>query len=237
MSPQAQVIIDSDIARILERELPWQDLNGSTVILSGASGFLAAYMLETLAALNARGASMRLIGLVRNLDKAQQRLGHLCADGVELLRQDIANPLRSDLPRADFIIHAASQASPKYYGTDPVGTIEANTTGTQQLLRHAQASGSQAFLFFSSGEIYGRPADPGQALSETDCGYLDPATLRACYAESKRLGETLCVSWHHQHGVPARIVRPFHSYGPGMDLNDGRVFADFVADVVVGCAS
>ena len=67
---------------------------------------------------------------------------------------------------------------------------------------------------------------------ETEYGYLDPATVRACYGESKRMGETLCVAYHAQYGVPAKIVRPFHTYGPGMDLSDGRVFADFVADLV-----
>jgi UDP-glucuronate decarboxylase len=76
--------------------------------------------------------------------------------------------------------------------------------------------------------------EDSRRLTETDYGYLDPATVRACYAESKRLGETMCMAWHHQYGVPARIVRPFHTYGPGMALDDGRVFADFVADILAG---
>ena len=189
-------------------------------------------MVETLAALNARGAKVRVVGLVRNLEKALGRLGHLASMGVELLQQDVTDPLRGDVPKADFIVHAASQASPRFYGADPVGTIEANTTGTQQMLRHAVRSDCRSFLFFSSGEVYGVPLDDSQRLAETDYGYLDPANVRACYAESKRMGETLCVSWNHQFGVPARIVRPFHTYGPGMDLNDGRVFADFVADIL-----
>jgi UDP-glucuronate decarboxylase len=227
-------VVAEDIACILSQPLPWAELNGSTVLISGAAGFLPAYMVETLAGLNARGASIRIVGLVRNPEKARQRLGHLLASGLELLTQDITQPLREDLPRADYIVHAASQASPRFYGADPVGTLEANTTGTQQLLRHGKASACRSFLFFSSGEVYGIPVDDSRLLSETDYGYLDPATVRACYGESKRLGETMCVSWHHQHGVPARIVRPFHTYGPGMDLNDGRVFADFVADILAG---
>jgi UDP-glucuronate decarboxylase len=225
-------VIAEDVARILDQPLPWQDLHGSTVIISGASGFLPAYMLETLADLNRRGAGIRIIGLVRNLDKAERRLGHLRGLGLELIVKDITQPLGSDLPKADFIVHAASQASPHFYGSDPVGTLEANTTGTQQLLQHAYASACRSFLFFSSGEVYGMPVDVNRPITETDYGYLDPATVRACYAESKRLGETMCLAWHHQFGVPARIVRPFHTYGPGLALDDGRVFADFVADVV-----
>jgi UDP-glucuronate decarboxylase len=227
-------VVAQDVSLILNQPLPWRLLNGATVVISGAGGFLPAYMVETLAALNARGANIRMVGLVRNLEKARARLGHLSSIGVELMKQDIAKSLRSDVPKADFIVHAASQASPRFYGADPVGTLEANTTGTQQMLRHAKYSDCRSFLFFSSGEVYGAPLDDSKPLAETDFGYLDPATVRACYAESKRLGETLCVSWHHQFGVPARIVRPFHTYGPGMDLNDGRVFADFVADILAG---
>ena len=153
MSLHRHPIVAEDVERILASPLPWTSLYGSTVIISGASGFLPAYMVETLAALNARGAAIRIVGLVRNPDKALQRLGHLLEAGVELFKQDIAAPLRDDLPPADFIVHAASQASPRFYGSDPVGTLEANTTGTQQLLRHAKASGVQSWLFFSSGAV------------------------------------------------------------------------------------
>ena len=227
-------IVARDVAFILNQPLPWHLLIGTTVVISGAGGVLPAYMVETLATLNSRGARIRIIGLVRNLEKAHARLGHLASIGVELMQQDIAQPLRPDVPKADFIVHAASQASPRFYGSDPVGTMEANTTGTQHMLRHAKHSDCKSFLFFSSGEVYGVPLDDSKLLTETDFGYMDPSTVRACYAESKRLGETLCVAWHHQFGVPARIVRPFHTYGPGMDLNDGRVYADFVADILAG---
>jgi UDP-glucuronate decarboxylase len=225
-------VVSQDVAHILTQPLPWRLLNGATVVVSGAGGFLPTYMLETLAVLNERGANLRVVGLVRNLEKARGRLGHLASKGVELMQQDIAETLRADVPKADFIVHAASQASPRYYGADPVGTLEANTTGTQQMLCLAKRSDCKSFLFFSSGEVYGVPLSGTKRVAETDYGYLDPATVRACYAESKRMGETLCVSWYHQFGVPARIVRPFHTYGPGLDLNDGRVFADFVADVL-----
>lgn len=228
----ANPIVAQDVTRILEQDLPWNEFNRSTVLITGASGFLPAYLVETLAELNRRGAEIRIIGLVRTPAKARARLGHLAAHGVELRTQDVAQPFSEDLPRADYVVHAASQASPRFYGADPVGTLEANTIGTQQMLRHAHRSGSRSVLFFSSGEVYGVPTDDSRRLAETDYGYLDPATVRACYGESKRMGETMCMAWHHQHGVPARIVRPFHTYGPGMDLQDGRVFADFVADIL-----
>ncbi|HSI48422.1 MAG TPA: NAD-dependent epimerase/dehydratase family protein [Ideonella sp.] len=225
-------VIAEDVQRILAQPLPWDELNGSTVLISGASGFLPAYMVETLAVLNRRGAGMRIVGLVRSRERAAARLAHLLDAGLTLVEHDVSTPLPPDLMAADYIVHAASQASPRFYGVDPVGTLEANTIGTSHLLRHAAGGETRSFLFFSSGEVYGVPVDSSRRLTETDFGFLDPATVRACYGESKRMGETLCVSWAQQFGVPARIVRPFHTYGPGMSLTDGRVFADFVADVV-----
>ena len=134
----------------------------------------------------------------------------------------------------DFVIHAASQASPKFYSTDPVGTFAANIIGTWRMLETARDARSEGFLFFSSGEVYGHLEDPLVPVSETSFGYLDPVNVRSCYAEGKRGGETLCACWHSQFGIPAKIIRLSHTYGPRMDLSDGRVFADFVADVVAG---
>jgi nucleoside-diphosphate-sugar epimerase len=108
--------------------------------------------------------------------------------------------------------------------------LQANTAGTYNALELARRNSTESFLYFSSSEVYGHTEK--SSISETDYGYLDCNTVRACYAESKRMGETMCKSWGHQYGVNTKIVRPFHTYGPGMDLNDGRVFADFVRNVV-----
>lgn len=225
-------IIKEDVESILAEPLPWHQFDGKHVLISGAGGFLPAYIVEVLAARNQKGARTKITGLVRSPQRAINRLGHLAELGLELIHHDICDPLPTGLPKAEFIIHAASQASPKFYGTDPVGTLKANTFGTAHLLEHAHKSNSESFLFFSSGEVYGIPTNESSRLTESDYGFLDPATIRACYGESKRLGETMCVSWAHQYGVPAKIVRPFHTYGPGMDLSDGRVFADFVSNVI-----
>jgi len=143
--------------------------------------------------------------------------------------QDVSAPIQLDLPH-HFIIHAASQASPKYYGVDPVGTLSANVLGTMQLLELARKHPVISFLYFSSGEVYGETQC--FPTKESDYGYVDPTAIRSCYAESKRMGENMCVSWHAQYQVPTKIVRPFHTYGPGMKLDDGRVYADFVRDII-----
>jgi len=149
-----------------------------------------------------------------------------------VFEHDISQPLPANFPHADFIIHAASQASPKYYGVDPVGTLMANSIGTRYLLQHAVNTKAERFLFFSSGEVYGVNSDPEQLIGEQDYGYIDPMNVRSCYAESKRIGETMCVAWTQQYGLHTSVIRPFHTYGPGLALDDGRVFSDFVADVV-----
>jgi UDP-glucuronate decarboxylase len=228
-------VVEEDLKRIAANDLPWERFFGKTVLISGANGFVPAYMLETLLYLNeSSNAGIRVVAMVRNREKAMRRFAHL--DGRPDLTvhvQDVRDPYAGPTS-VDFVIHAASQASPKFFGVDPVGTFEANVIGTQHMLRLAQEAGSEGFLFFSSGEVYGQPANTSVKVGEDDYGYLDPLEVRSCYSEGKRAGETLCACWHAQFGVPAKIVRLSHTYGPGMELNDGRVFADFVADIVEG---
>jgi len=227
-------IVEEDLAVIANSDIVWSEFAGKTVLISGANGMLAAYMVETLLYLNASKLSrpVKVIGLVRNREHANARFYAYRDDAnLQFLVQDVCMPVMVDGP-VDYVIHAASQASPKYYGVDPVGTLSANVLGTHILLGLAKDKGVRGFLYFSSGEVYGQ-VDPSQ-LFITECayGYVDPTHVRSCYAEGKRLGETMCVCWAHQYQVPAKIVRPFHTYGPGMRLDDGRVFADFVADIL-----
>jgi nucleoside-diphosphate-sugar epimerase len=221
--------------KIVSAGVPWERLFGKTVLITGANGFVPKYMLETLLYLNeTANAGIHVIALVRNHEKAMRRLGHLaCRSDLTTVVQDVREPYRGP-EKVDLLVHAASQASPKYFATDPVGTFEANVIGTRNMLEVARNAKSAGFLFFSSGEVYGERANLSVPATESSYGYLDPINLRSCYAEGKRAGETLCACWHDQFGIPAKIVRVSHTYGPGMDLNDGRVFADFVADIVGG---
>ena len=228
-------IVQQDIKEnILASDLPWNKLAGKTVLVSGASGFLPAYIVETLLCLNEHtyGKPTKVIGLVRNKKKALDRFStyHKNKDLI-IIVQDVCLPIFID-EKIDYIIHAASQASPIYYGKDPVGTLSANVIGNYNLLNLAKDNAVESFLFFSSGEVYGEVQSSQIPTKESDYGYVDPTNVRSCYAESKRMGETMCVSWFHQYGVPTKIVRPFHTYGPGMSLDDGRVYADFIGDIL-----
>lgn len=230
-------VVEEDLEYIAAADLPWFGFDGKTVLITGAAGFLPAYMVETLLHLNehsGRRRSTRVLALVRDEVKAAKRFAiYRDRSDLELIVGDVCRPPKVS-GRVDYVIHAASQASPKFYGVDPVGTLAANTIGTGNMLDLAKEKGAEGLLFFSSGEVYGEVAPALVPTREDVCGCVDPTSVRACYAESKRMGETMCVAWHHQHGVKAKIVRPFHTYGPGMSLDDGRVYADFVADILAG---
>jgi nucleoside-diphosphate-sugar epimerase len=227
-------VITEDLQAIAATPLPWADFRDQKVLVTGANGLLAAYLVETLLYLNENtpNQNTHVLALVRDRVRAEKRFEHYKdRHNLELIVQDVCQPLPAGA-RADYVIHAASQASPKYYGRDPVGTLSANVLGAHHLLSLGKECGVKGFLFLSSGEVYGNINPAQMPIREDVYGDLDPTDIRSCYAESKRMGETMCLSWWHQFQVPVRIVRPFHTYGPGMRLDDGRVFADFVAAVV-----
>lgn len=228
-------VISEDIAVLQESGLNWEKLKGKTILITGANGFLPAYMVYTLLGLNSsRDLGLKVIAMVRNESKGKHRFqAFLHRSDFQLWINDVCQPMQTD-EDIHYIIHAASQASPKFYGSDPVGTLNANVTGTLNLLRLASEKKVERFLYFSSSEVYGAVEADKIPTRESDYGFIDPTHVRSCYAESKRMGETICVSWMHQFGIPVVMVRPFHTYGPGMDLADGRVYADFISDMVEG---
>jgi UDP-glucuronate decarboxylase len=224
-------IVKDDIDSILSKIDNGLYFLDKTILVSGASGFLPAYIVETLLCANSSG-KIKVIALVRNISKARIRFKHWLHDNrLEIIQHDVTIPFVTNC-NIDFIIHAASQASPKFYGVDPVGTLNANVLGTHNLINLAKVHNVESFLYFSSGEVYGEVEDALIPIKEDTFGYLNPAMVRSCYAESKRMGENICVSYFAQYGVKAKIVRPFHTYGAGMALDDGRVFADFVSNAV-----
>ena len=226
-------IIKEDIKYIIHTDLGinWELLKNSKILITGANGFLPAYMVETLLFLNSENSyNIDIYCLVRNILKAKSRfIDYIENEKLHFIVQDVCEPIQQNV-NFDYIIHAASQASPKYYGKDPVGTLKANTIGTYNMLNLAIQCKAKSFLYFSSSEVYGNINK--DYINETDFGYIDCNKTRSCYAESKRMGETMCRSWNEQFNLNTKIVRPFHTYGPGMDLHDGRVFADFVNSIV-----
>ena len=228
-----QRVLLGDMEEITQADLAWDQLQNKTILVSGANGFLPAYLIESLLYLNEKKSlNIKIIGLVRNQEKAICRFkDYLTRSDFQLLIQDVCQSVTIN-KKINYIIHAASQASPKYFGIDPVGTLSANVLGTHYLLELAKTHKIEGFLYFSSSEIYGEVAEVNLPICENYYGPLDPLKLRSCYAESKRMGENMCISYAHQFDMTVKIVRPFHIYGPGLKLNDQRVFSDFIADIV-----
>lgn len=227
-------IILEDLEFIYNQKIiDWNKFRNKTVLITGAYGMLASYMVYMLIYLNEieNPFNVRIITVCRNKDKASSRFGKFLKKSYFTnLEMDICDNFKIE-EDIDYIIHAASLASSQYYDKNPVGVLLPNIEGTIRTLELGREKKVTGYLYFSSGEIYGK-IDKDE-IYEYDSGYLDPMDVRSCYGESKRAAENMCKCWHHQYGVPTKVIRPAHTYGPTMDIiNDKRVFAEFVSNAI-----
>ena len=226
------VIVREDLEELYSRGIKWERLYGKNVLITGAYGMLASYAVFMLIYLNEfHSAGISIYALGRNEEKARKRFGeYFERNYFSFIKNDLSTPL-DNIPKMDFIIHAASLASSQFYGTNPVDTALPNVLGTYELLRFSVKNKVESLLFVSSGEVYG--TTNADLISENDYGPSDPLDIRYCYGEGKRMGECFCKCFERQYEVPVKIVRLGHTYGPTMDLkNDKRVFAEFVSNIV-----
>jgi UDP-glucuronate decarboxylase len=209
---------------------------GKTILISGGAGFLGRHMIAVLRRLNrdVLARPCKIISADNYITGEQQSWheGGYHDPNVIDVWADVSHPLpvREDL---HFILHAAGVASPVYYMKYPLETIESAVQGTKNLLELARRNKElQGMLFFSSSEIYGDPDPKAVPTPETYHGYVSSVGPRACYDESKRLGETIATVYQQRHGVPVTIVRPFNVFGPGMKHNDRRVIPMFTYEAL-----
>lgn len=203
------------------------------VLITGAAGFLGSHLSHRhLAAgdnvlgvdnfLSSRPDSAHLKGLMRH-------------PRFKFLQHDICDDdykLHMSLPKnVDVVYNFACPASPPIYQKHPVATMMTCTLGTKKMLDVAKRTGA-VFVQASTSEVYGDPSTSPQA--ETYRGNVNPYGPRSCYDEGKRAAEALCYDYLHVHGVDARLVRIFNTYGPNMDPSDGRVISNFVCQALRG---
>ncbi len=223
-------IIEEDIDVILSQGINFEKLKNTTFLITGASGMIGSYLMYTLVGLNnLANYNIKIIAMVRNSAKLNPYFKN--CEEITVIEQDVVNPINLNIP-IDYIIHAASPASPKLMAKDPVGTIAANTIGTYNTLQLAQKMNARGYCYISSREIYGQPYEDQEYFQENTYGFVDPLNVRSCYPEGKRAAETMCMSFKEQYGIDVKIARPAHTYGPGMSIYDGRVQADFLNNIM-----
>src|SRR5688572_5367192 len=242
-SETAADIVGGDVESIVARTGAELDaLAGRDVLLTGGGGFLGYMFVHLLAGVGERdGRAPIKLTIYENFSRGRKAwLDRLAQKpNVNLVHHDVTRPLPQAVPPFDYIIHAASIASPTYYRQFPIETIDANVNGLRHLLDYARSRGDagtpvKGILFFSTSEIYGDPTPDAIPTPEIYRGFVSCTGPRACYDESKRLGETLCVNFARQYGVPVAVARPFNNFGPGLDINDKRVLPDLARNVLSG---
>ena len=239
MTPEQVLTEDLDyICESLAEELP--SLAGKHVLITGGAGFLGYYLVQGLLHWNSQSSAEPVsVDVFDNFSRGTPKwLSDLSGNpSLRLVRHDITDPLPEDFGPYEYIIHAASIASPIFYRQHPIETMDANVNGLRSLLdwslqQQESETPVEGFLYFSTSEIYGDPSPDNIPTRETYRGNVSCTGPRACYDESKRYGETLCVSFAGVHDVPVRIARPFNNYGPGLKITDGRALPDFASNVL-----
>lgn len=227
-------VVEEDVLDIIDScdvKLLYKKLKNKTVLITGASGMVGSYFIYTLLKLNDLcNSNIKIKAVVRNESKLDEYIKD--SENVEIIVQDVIDSFNID-GDIDYILHAASPASPKIMSNYPVETNFANTIGTANTLKLAKEKKSLGYLFISSREIYGEP-NPGQEYFTEDglLGQVNPLVPRNGYAEGKKAAENMCSAFKEEYGLNTKIVRLAHTYGPGMSIYDGRVQADFLKNII-----
>lgn len=219
-----------DILNIFQANLPWGELSGCNILITGATGLIGGCLVEALMMNPKRDYQIYASG--RNQTRAMKHFKDFANDkNFHFLKYDVIEPLDSDI-RFDYIIHAASNGSPNFFAQKPVEVMKSNLYGLVNLMEYGLAHGMKRMLYLSSGEVYGE--GDGRVFTEDYSGYVDCTKPRSCYPSSKRAAETLCVSYVEEYGADVVIARPCHVYGPHFTEQDNRVYAQFISNALHG---
>lgn len=221
-------IMQEDVEDIV-KNFPYADkLDGKNVLVTGATGLIGAQVVRTLACMNRmRGIHVHVLAFVRNAKKAEKLFESLIErQDVEIVVGDINQFDLKDY-QIDYVIHGASATSSRYFVTNPVETIKTALDGTTAVLEMAREKQIEGMVYLSSLEVYGTPAEGTEWITEDDYGYIDPMNTRSSYSEGKRMVECICASYAQEYQVPVKVARLSQTFGPGVEYQDGRVFAEF----------
>lgn len=226
-----------DVNRVASLDLPWENLRGKTILITGGTGLIGSFLIDVLKAAN---LSCKVLLFGRSEEKAQARFAEYWNEGwIEFVKWDAGcseslNLRKEGAEEIDFVLHLASNTHPVAYATDPIGTITANVIALNNLLSLAAEKKATRFLFASSNEIYGENRGDVELFAETYCGYINCNTLRAGYPESKRCGEALCQAYIRQKGLDCVIARLTRTYGPTILPTDTKAISQFFCNALKG---
>lgn len=226
-------VLQEDLAAISQADyIPWNQLQGKSVLVTGGTGLIGSTVIKALCYANtAKKLHLKIFALVRSVEKAERMLGaenevlHFVQGSVEKLPA-INEPV-------DYIIHGASPTASLFFVEHPVETIQIAVQGTSNLLKLAKEKAVKSFVYLSSMEVYGAP-QADTLIPESQGCTLDSMVVRSCYPIAKRLCENLCVSYMQEYHVPAKAIRLAQTFGSGVLKDDKRVFSEFARDAMDG---
>ena len=226
-------IID-DLNKIINNEnIKWDRFKNKTVFITGGTGLIGSTLVKVLIYANEiKSLNCRLLILVRDDLKAHLIFKNYYSESanIKYIKGSIENfPLITD--DIDYIIHCANPTSSNFFIEKPVETIKITYEGTSDLLELGKLKSVEGIVFLSSMEIYG-PNHSDVEIKEDKGAVIDTMIIRNCYPEAKRLCENLCAAYYAEYSLPTFVVRLAQCFGPGVDFNDQRVFAEFARDII-----
>ena len=196
------------------------------ILITGSAGFIASHLVDHVLSLghSVTGIDNFITGSKKNIEHLKNN------PQFDFINEDILTFDYSIIKESvDIIFHLASPASPIQYKKHPIETLQVNSLGTKQALDFALEK-KAVFVYASTSEVYGDPLVHPQV--EWYWGNVNPNGVRSCYDEAKRFGEAMCMTYVRTKGVDVRIARIFNTYGPRMDVNDGRVISNFIVQAL-----
>lgn len=208
---------------------------GKSFLIVGANGLIGTYFIDLLMYLNKYyKTSINIVVMGRKESSIKERFSAYIGDSeFEYVLGDITNGFIYE-DDVDYLINLASNTHPKAYATEPIATLMTNIQGSYNLLAYAAEHVRGRVLFTSSVEIYGKALSGQEVFTESDCGYIDCNTLRACYNEGKRAGEALCQAFKAERGVDIVVARLSRIYGPTMKMDDSKALSQFIKNALAG---
>lgn len=228
----SRVLLEDIDEIVSDSTIPWRELSGRVILITGATGAVGTVIVQALSAANVRyGLDLNILAYGRNADRAHKLFG--MKSSVKFIEHDIRMPVMVK-GNVDYIFHAAAVTRSAEMVANPVGVIETALKGTENLLALAKEKQSKSMVYLSSMEVYGI-MDPGlEFVTENDLGYINLQSPRSSYPESKRMCECLCNSYFAQYGTPIKIARLAQTFGAGFPSDDPRIFAQFARSSIAG---